>query len=153
MDSLRIVLASDDRGLFRLSLFEQKGTTYEDSFTAAALLPHHDSPPSPGNHLQPLVFAQPWRQSLAIHFPALEGSFAGGLSPGAQYPHVRCSHFPAAGIMDRFQVPHVDGELGWPVDQSGSESCGVSLLLRALLVASSALYEWDFRDFSRRLFA
>src|SRR6266566_4899981 len=127
-----------------LSLLEQKGTTHEDSLTAAALLPHHYSPPSPGNHLQPLVFAQPWRESLANDFPVLERSFAGGPSLAVQYPHVRCPGFPAVGIMGRFQASHADDKPGWPVDQSGFESCGVSLLLRALLVASSALFEWDF---------
>src|SRR6266699_2254941 len=135
-----------------LSLFEQKGTTYEDSL-AAALLLYRDPFPSPGNHLQPLVFTQSWRESLANDFPVLERSFAGRPSLAVRYPHVRCPGFPAAGIMGRFQVSHADGEPGWPVDQSGSESCGVSFLLRALLVASSALFEWDFRDFSSRLFA
>src|SRR5215472_4249651 len=117
-----------------LSLFEQKRTTYEDVL-AAALLLHHDPLPSPGHHLQPLVFAQPRRESLAHDFPVLERSFAGRPSlGGVQYPG-----FPAAGIMGRFQASHAYGEPGWPVDQSGFESCSVPLLLRVLLVASSDL--------------
>jgi hypothetical protein len=34
--------------------------------------------------------------------------------------------------------------IAWPVDQSSSCSCSLPLLLRALLVASCTLFEWEF---------